>query len=310
MFKIGTLADWFGKGVLEGIRESRRCGAGGVQLYAWNEFDPRTVKPEMVRAVRDVAGECEQQVTALCGELGGHGLEIAADNPQKIDYLKRVVDLALELDCGIVTTHIGVIPADEKSEKHAVLRKACVEIGSYAASLGAAVAIETGPEPVARLKAFVDACNKEAGLGTEGRGIAINYDPANLVMVTGDDEVEGVRRAGASIVHTHAKDGRMNHFAGPDEVYGLFAQGGIEALSKVSAWFTEMPLGQGKVRCLPCPKRNSLRRILYHRTGNKGKRRGGYPYRRQIPRGNNSPYRRDEIIALIDILENITEESP
>ncbi|MDR2740738.1 MAG: sugar phosphate isomerase/epimerase [Treponema sp.] len=247
MFKIGTLADWFGKGIVEGIRESRRCGARGVQIYAWNEFDPRRVKPETVRAVWDTAGECEQEVTALCGELGGHGLEIAADNPQKIDYLKAVVDLALKLNCRIVTTHIGIVPADGSSEKYVVMKRACAEIGAYAASCGAVVAIETGPEPVARLNAFTEACNGEAG----GRGIGINYDPANLVMVTGDDEVEGVRCAGASIVHTHAKDGRMNHFAGPDEVYGLFAQGGIEALSKVSAWFTETPLGQGKVRWLP-----------------------------------------------------------
>ena len=244
MFRIGTLADWFGKGIVEGIRESRRCGADGVQLYAWNEFDPRTVKPETVRAVRDAAGECEQEVTALCGELGGHGLEIAADNPQKIDYLKRVVDLALELNCRIVTTHIGIVPTDGTSEKYALMKNACVEIGAYAASCGAVVAIETGPEPVARLKAFVDNCNGEAGIG-------INYDPANLVMVTGDHEVAGVRLAGGSIVHTHAKDGRMNHFAGPEEVYGLFAQGGIEALSKVSAWFTETPLGQGAVRWIP-----------------------------------------------------------
>ncbi|MDR1908783.1 MAG: sugar phosphate isomerase/epimerase [Spirochaetaceae bacterium] len=245
MFKIGTLADWFGKGIVEGIRESRRCGADGVQLYAWNEFDPRTVKAETVRAVRDTAKECGQEVAALCGELGGHGFEIAADNPQKIDYLKRVVDLALELECGIVTTHIGIVPADGESEKYAVMKKACVEIGAYAAAHGAVVAIETGPEPVARLKAFVDACNAGGG-----RGIGVNYDPANLVMVTGDDEVEGVRRAASSIVHTHAKDGRMNHFAGPGEVYALFAQGGIEALSQVSAWFTETPLGQGAVRWL------------------------------------------------------------
>ncbi|MDR2245399.1 MAG: sugar phosphate isomerase/epimerase [Treponema sp.] len=257
MFKIGTLADWFGKGIVEGIRASRRCGAEGVQLYAWNEFDPRTVKPDLIGAVRDAAGECEQEVTALCGELGGHGLEIAADNPQKIDYLKRVVDLALELDCRIVTTHIGIVPADGDSEKYALMKEACAEIGAYAASRGTVVAIETGPEPVARLRAFVDACNGESG----SRGIGINYDPANLVMVTGDDEVEGVRRAGDAIVHTHAKDGKMNHFAGPEEVYSLFAQGGIEALSKVSAWFTETPLGQGKVRWLPYLR--ALREIGY-----------------------------------------------
>jgi sugar phosphate isomerase/epimerase len=258
MFKIGTLADWFGRGIIEGIRESRRCGADGVQLYAWNEFDPRTVKPETVRAVKGAAEESAQEIVALCGELGGHGFEIAADNPRKIDYLKRVVDLAQELDCRIITTHIGIVPADAASEKYAVMKAACTEVGVYAASLGASVAIETGPEPVARLKAFVDSCNagtaSNAGAGCSkagGRGVAINYDPANLVMVTNDDEVEGVRIAGSSIVHTHAKDGRMNHYAGPDEVYALFAQGGIEAISKVSAWFTETPLGQGRVRWLP-----------------------------------------------------------
>ena len=249
MFRIGTLADWFGKGLVEGIRESRKCGAEGVQLYASNELDPRTVRPETVRAVRDTAGECGQEVTALCGELGGHGLEIAAGNPQKIDYLKRVVDLALELGCRIVTTPIGIVPADRMSEKYAVMKRACVEIGAYAASRGAVAAIETGPEPVARLVAFVDACNGEEGGGS--RGVGINYDPANLVMVTGDDEVQGARLAAGAIVHTHAKDGRMNHFAGPEEVYGLFAQGGINALARVSAWFTETPLGQGSVRWIP-----------------------------------------------------------
>jgi sugar phosphate isomerase/epimerase len=91
---------------------------------------------------------------------------------------------------------------------------------------------------VERLKEFVDSC---AGMG-------INYDPANLVMVTKDDEVKGVYTAGASIVHTHAKDGRCNQYAGPDEIYGLFAKGGIEALQKAQSYFTETPLGEGEVR--------------------------------------------------------------
>lgn len=43
MFQIGTMADWFGVGLIEGIRESERCGASGVQIYAADELDPRTV---------------------------------------------------------------------------------------------------------------------------------------------------------------------------------------------------------------------------------------------------------------------------
>ena len=107
MFKIGTLADWFGVGLLDGIRASQQCGAAGVQIYAWNELDPRKATAGQIAQIKSTVRACAQEVTALCGELGGHGFEIAADNPEKVDYLKRTVDLALALDCRVVTTHIG-----------------------------------------------------------------------------------------------------------------------------------------------------------------------------------------------------------
>ena len=117
--------------------------------------------------------------------------------------------------------------------------EACREIGAYAAQKGAVIAVETGAEPIPRLVEFISACEA---------GVAVNYDPGNLVMVTKDDEVAGVYAAGPHIVHTHAKDGRCNYFAGTEVVYGIFAEGGIEALNTVSTYFTETPLGQGEVR--------------------------------------------------------------
>lgn len=238
MFKIGTLADWFHVGLLEGIRASQRCGAEGVQVYAWNEADPRTITARRIAEIKNTARECRQAITALCGELGGHGFEIAADNPGKVEYLKRTVDLALALDCRVVTTHIGRVPEDEASGRWRNMRDACLEAGAYAAQNGVCLAVETGPEPVGRLMHFLDGCP----------GMGVNYDPANLVMVTKDDEVKGVYTAGSAIAHTHAKDGRCNFYAGPETVYGIFAEGGIEALNTVSTYFTELPLGQGDVR--------------------------------------------------------------
>ena len=214
MFKIGTLADWFHVGLLDGIRASRDCGAGGVQIYAWNELNPFQVTAGRIRAVRETAAECKQEVTALCGELGGHGFEIAADNEKKIEYLKRTVDLAQALDCRIVTTHIGRIPKEKDGERYRAMLEACREIGAYAAQKGAVIAVETGAEPIPRLVEFISA----------------------------------VYAAGPHIVHTHAKDGRCNYFAGTEVVYGIFAEGGIEALNTVSTYFTETPLGQGEVR--------------------------------------------------------------
>ena len=89
LFKIGTLADWFGVGLIEGIRMSERVGAEGVQLYAMGELNPETLTPSDRKKVRDTARACGQTVTALCGELGGHGLCRADENPRKLEYLKR-----------------------------------------------------------------------------------------------------------------------------------------------------------------------------------------------------------------------------
>ena len=79
------------------------------------------------------------------------------------------------------------------------MHNACAELSRFANEMGAYFAIETGPETADRLKSFLD------GLGT--KGVAVNYDPANFVMVTGDDPVQGVYTLKDYIVHTHAKDG-------------------------------------------------------------------------------------------------------
>ncbi len=238
MFKIGTLADWFGVGLIEGIRESERCGAAGVQIYAAGELDPRAVDRAVVEKVRQTARGCRQTVSAICGELGGYGLEKAADNAGKLDYLRRTVELALALDCTVVTTHIGVVPGDRSVPRYQAMLDACGEIGAYAKRRGACIAVETGPERIATLRAFVDAC---------GGGININYDPANLVMVGSDDEVEGVRVAGGAIVHTHAKDGKSLRPIAAEDFYHNFAEGGLE-WAAVCGCCEETPLGEGGVR--------------------------------------------------------------
>ena len=243
--KIATFADWFGAGTAQGIIESARCGAQGVQLQAWRELNPFEITPAKIAEIKKTADDHGQSITALCGELhevnpGGHGLEVAEQNPKQVEYLKRVFDLAAQLGCNVVTTHIGVIPEDKGCAAYNALLSACGELSEYALTMDAWLAIETGPEPVARLCEFTDSC--------AGGRAAVNYDPANLIMVTNDDEVKGVYTAGKRIVHTHAKDGVMKKYMGPEHVYNIFAEGGIEALSSLTELFAETPLGRGGVR--------------------------------------------------------------
>ncbi|MBQ9031366.1 MAG: sugar phosphate isomerase/epimerase [Parasporobacterium sp.] len=238
MFKIGTLADWFGVGILEGIRESERCGASGVQLYAADEFDPRTVSADFIRQVRQTAADHHQEIVALCCELGGFGLEHAEDNPEKIAYLRACAGLARELDCRILTTHIGVVPDDPEDPVYQTMLEAGRKIASFLAPEGMTLAIETGPDSARVLRRFIEDC---------GPGIGVNFDPANFVMVGADDELHAVRILSDLIVHTHAKDGVSLSKVTPEYFYHQFALGDLEWM-QTSRICEETPLGQGQVR--------------------------------------------------------------
>ena len=73
-------------------------------------------------------------------------------------------------------------------------------------------------------------------------GVAVNLDPANLVMVTGDDPVKAVKNLEKYIVHTHAKDGRKLLDRDPEIIYGVSES---EMLQDTA--FIELPLGEGDV---------------------------------------------------------------
>lgn len=238
MFKIGVMVDSFRCGVKEGIEKAAKLGAAGIQVYAVaGEMDPDNLTAADRRRLLQFIKDRGLVVAAVCGDLGGHGFAVAEDNPVKIEKSKKIVDLARDLEATVVTTHIGVVP-EENNDVRKVMREACNELGSYAESMGATFAIETGPETCQRLKEFLDELDTTA--------VRVNYDPANLVMVTGDDPVEGVRILGDYIVHTHAKDGIMKQQTDPKVIYDYFAEGGIEDL-RLSDYFLETPLGQGNV---------------------------------------------------------------
>ena len=238
MFKIGTLADWFGAGVINGIRESEKCGASGVQLYAAGELDPRSVSPDLIRKVRQTAGDCRQQIVALCCELGGYGLEKEEDNAEKISYLEKCAALALKFDCRILTTHVGVIPEDKNDPVYQTMLKAGLRINDILSPLGLTLAIETGPDSARTLRSFIEDC---------GPNICVNFDPANFVMVGADDELNAVGILSDRIVHTHAKDGVNNVKVTPEFFYHKFAEGDLEWM-RTSNICSETPLGQGSVR--------------------------------------------------------------
>ena len=219
-FKIGVLSDSFRLPPMEGIRKAKELGADGFQVYVVDgPLAPEAMTARDRQEFRRFCRNLGIAPFALCGDLGGHGFERAEENTAKIERSCRIVDLAVDLGCSVVTTHIGVIPEDPSDPRYRTMKEACRRLGAYAAPRGVTFAIETGPEPAAVLRRFLDDLAQP--------GLGVNLDPANLVMVIGEDPVAAVSSLGPYIIHTHAKDGRQLQPCNPREVYGAFADGGF-----------------------------------------------------------------------------------
>ena len=228
-FPIGVIIDSFRTDTASAVKKAAAVGAQGIQVYATKgEMSPENLVGEKRSDFKKLVADNGLVISALCGDLGG-GFGNRDENPERVEKSKRIIELAKELGTDVVTTHIGVVPQDSNHERYKIMQEACFELSRFADSLDAHFAIETGPETSAVLK----------GGST---GVGVNLDPANLVMVTGDDPAGAVYNLRDYIVHTHAKDGKQLYYKDPEIVYGLVKDSLVTGPS-----FLEVPLGEGSV---------------------------------------------------------------
>lgn len=238
--KIGVMVESFRLGLDGGLKAAAELRADGIQMYAVRgQTHPDSMNAAARSSLRRQLKDLNLEMAAVCGDFGGHGFTIAQDNPKRIDDSKKVMDLAMDLGCNVVTTHIGVVPKEKSHPRYAVLAGACEQLARYGESVGATFAIETGPEPAVVLRAMID----DVGVP---RGLGVNFDPANLAMVIAEDIPQAVATLGPYIVHTHAKDGLNLKLVDAEMLYRSFAQRGLEGFA-VGDYIREVPLGQGAV---------------------------------------------------------------
>ena len=236
-FPIGIISDSFKLPFDVAVKKAADLGASGIQTYCtYGEYAPENMTDAKIKEMLNILGYNGLVFSAICGDLG-HGFTDRDANKANVEKSKRIMELAKKLNCNIVTTHIGVVPADKNHERYKIMQEACYDLAEFAKSVDAHFAVETGPETAVQLKGFLDS------LGSDG--VAVNLDPANFAMVTGDDPVKAVYTLKDYIVHTHAKDGNKLKDSNPEFIYKVahpvppeYSQGGF---------FEEVPLGTGSV---------------------------------------------------------------
>lgn len=236
-FPIGVILESFRLDRGAAIKKAAEIGAKGIQMYATSgENAPENLSREARVELKKEVSDAGLVFSALCGDLG-MGFGNKELNPSLIEKSKRIVELAKDLGTDIITTHIGVVPNDKNHERYKIMQEACGELSRFADSMDAHFAIETGPETAETLKAFLDT------LGS--KGVAVNLDPANLKMVTGDDPAQAVYTLKDYIVHTHAKDGNRLNVGNPEFIYRVVHP--IPEHFNDIRYYEEVPLGTGSV---------------------------------------------------------------
>jgi sugar phosphate isomerase/epimerase len=197
--KIGVYLDPLGLPLRRALQEAERLGVTGVQVDAAAALAPHVVSQTGRREFRHLLRAHNLELTALGCPLR-HGLDIAENQEQRIDYVRKVLSLSFDLGPRVAVVEPGRIAEDDTDPRFHLLSEALRALGNYGDRTGTTLALETGLEPGDALRRFLN--------GFDTAGLGVNLDPANLLL-HGFDPYSSARSLAGKIVHAHAKDARL-----------------------------------------------------------------------------------------------------
>ena len=215
--KIAIIPTTGGADPWRGIETAVELAVDGVHIGAYGgpwDLENRTSaeRAEILTRIKGYGLE----VSALIGWGGNVDLGEEENLAENIAWGKRLNETAVDMAGGLWMAHAGIAPEDEDSPQFHRFRDSLAEIAAHGESIGAALALETGPEPPRIVKRLMDDINSKS--------LRVNFDPANLLLwppviaqahgvpfdfdqaMADMDPVEGLRLLVPYVVHSHGKD--------------------------------------------------------------------------------------------------------
>lgn len=133
--------------------------------------------------------------------------------------LQTTVANARLLGLGMVMTHAGFLPHDPADADFEKMIGRMRQVARLFADNGLVLCCETGQESAASLVAFLDHLAEP--------NVAVNFDPANMLLYNNGDPIEALRTIGSRVKSCHVKDAIVTKVPG--------------------TWGEEVPVGKGQV---------------------------------------------------------------
>lgn len=186
----------------------REIGIARIQLA----LDPLREAPEVWGGFRELCAR--QGITPVSGMFGMLGEDyttletirrtggVVPDEtwPQNLANVEASARLAEDLGLSLVSFHAGFLPHDEADPDYLKLRQRLRQIAEVFAARNLTLALETGQETAASLRAFLEKL--------ECPNVGVNFDPANMILYGKGDPIEAMRVLGPWIRQVHLKDAK------------------------------------------------------------------------------------------------------
>ncbi|HOQ27497.1 MAG TPA: sugar phosphate isomerase/epimerase family protein [Armatimonadota bacterium] len=198
-----------GAGLGAGLDTVKSLGVHTVQVHAPHEPDRA---PDRVAQFRQQFADAGIQVTVVFAGFPGEsyadiptvqktiGLVPPGPRAERLKETKAISDFAHALGCEALGMHIGFVPEDASDPNYAGVVKAAQEVCDYCKQNGQRFHLETGQEKADVLLRFFNDVGRD--------NLAINFDPANLILYGTDEPIPALRSVGRYVKSVHCKDAK------------------------------------------------------------------------------------------------------
>jgi len=172
--------------------------SAGIQVDAVGEIAPDALGETGRRAFRNLLLSFSQELAALNVPLR-NGLDTAEKLQQRLDHIRKVMHLAVDLGTQRIVLPCPKIPEDATTARATTMRESLLVLGEYADRLGLVLALEIGYDSADKVKQYLSGFD----MGT----LKVTYDPANMLL-HGHDPLASLHQLKEYLTHVHARDAR------------------------------------------------------------------------------------------------------
>lgn len=180
------------------VEAAARMGARGLQADAAGDLAPAALGETGRREFRNLLRSFDLDPAALNVPLR-RGLDVADDMQQRLEHVRKAMQLAFDLGARRVVVACPKLPDDAAAPRALLMRESLLALGSYGDRVGCVVALEVGYDPAEKVKEYL--------AGFDVGSLKVTFDPANFLL-HGHDPLANLMPLAGLVAHVHARDAR------------------------------------------------------------------------------------------------------